>query len=209
MNVLAHAYLSHDNDEWLLGGYIADDVKGRAFHSYSKDIRQGILLHRAIDRFTDNHVIVKHATDALKPKYKRYSGVILDMFFDHFLSKYWTLFSQKPLNIFAKSMYVLILKNYMLLPLKTKMLIPFMVYNNWLVSYGSLEGLNKRLCGMASRTRFSSGMEKASTELAGNYKFYKTQFMKFFPELINFVETEKRINSQPLLISSNYPIYNE
>ncbi len=192
MNHLAHAYFSDNNDEWLIGGYIADDVKGRAFNTYTKGIQQGILLHRAIDKFTDNHAIVKHATDALKTKYKRYSGVIIDMFFDHFLSKYWHDFSKKPLNTFAQNLYILILKHYMILPLKTKMLIPFMVYNNWLVSYGSIEGLHKRLCGMARRTSFHSKMDKASTELTNNYEFYKSHFMDFFPELNAFVCEQKK-----------------
>jgi len=168
-------------------------VKGSAFNNYSKGIRQGILLHRAIDSYTDTHEVVKEAVLSLKPKYLRYSGVIVDMFFDHFLSSLWHKFSDDTLEDFSKNFYISLLKHYYNLPVKSKMLLPFMICNNWFVAYGKIKGLEKRLIGMSQRTKFYSGMDKAIAELINDYDMYKEYFLSFFPDLINFAEQEKEM----------------
>ncbi len=194
MNYLAHIFLAGKNEDWQVGGFIADAVKGRVINNYSKGIQEGIWLHRAIDQYTDVHPVVKSLIMNLKPKYKRYSGVITDMFFDHFLSKYWTHFSNQPLNSFAQNFYVLILKHYLTIPVKCKMIVPFMVYNNWLMTYGNIQGLQKRLHGMSQRTQFYSGMDRAVIDLQADYSYYKNMFMQFFPELVKFTENLKSSN---------------
>lgn len=191
MNFLAHLYLSGNNEEWKLGGFIADAVKGNRILKYPVGIRQGIVLHRRIDVYTDNHPIFKQSAERLKPRYKRYSGVITDVFYDHFLNVYWNKYSEENISDFVKDFYVKLLKNYFILPPKFRMMIPFLVYNNWLISYGTFDGLNKRLEGMSKRTTFYSGMGTAIDELQEHYKQFQSEFFVFFDDLLAFVEIEK------------------
>ena len=87
MNYLAHIYLSNEEEEITLGNFIADGVKGKKYVQFPLGIQQGILLHRAIDSFTDAHPIVRKSTKRLHKKYGHYSGVIVDILYDHFLAK--------------------------------------------------------------------------------------------------------------------------
>jgi len=191
MNFLAHLYLSGDDEEWRLGGFIADAVKGEKILSYSQGIQKGIILHRKVDYFTDTHPLFKQSVERLKPRYKRYSGVITDMFYDHFLSVYWENFSKTDLSIFAKTFYIELVKNYLILPVKSRIAVPFLVYHNWLLTYSNLEDLKKRFEGMSRRTSFISGMETAVEELEKNYKWYENEFFEVFNDVLNKAEIEK------------------
>jgi len=192
MNFLAHLYLSGINDDWRLGGFIADAVKGDKIFKYSEAVRQGIILHRKIDEFTDNHPVFKFSVERLKPKYKRYSSVITDMFYDHFLSVNWDKYSNEKLLEFAQHFYIHLTKNYLILPPRFRMAVPFLIYNNWLISYGSIEGLKKRLEGMSRRTAFYSGMNYAIEELQEHYPSFQDEFLVFFDDVIPFADIEKK-----------------
>ena len=186
MNFLAHLYLSGDDEEIITGNFIADHVKGRAIEKFSEGIRAGIVLHREIDTFTDSHHVWIQSKNRLTVKYRKYAGVITDMFYDHFLSANWAEYSDESLDDFTSRMYRIVMKRYLQLPAKTKRMLPFMAKDNWLKNYGTLEGLNRALNGMARRTPFDSGMETAIEELKINYASYADEFERFFPELVNF-----------------------
>ena len=103
MNFLAHLYLSGDNPKVKVGNFIGDFVKGKNLKDrFEADIARGIGLHREIDWFTDTHSIVKQSKDRLRPKYRHYSGVIVDIFYDHFLAKNWDRYSKQLLPDFAE-----------------------------------------------------------------------------------------------------------
>ena len=74
MNFLSHLHLSGDSEGLIIGNYIADSVKGSAYNMFSNEIQKGILLHRKIDTFTDNHPTVEQSKKRLREKYKKYSG---------------------------------------------------------------------------------------------------------------------------------------
>ena len=93
MNFLAHVFLSGSDEHLILGNLIADAVKGRQFDNYNINVQKGILLHRYIDKFTDTHPIVKQSKQRLENDYKRYSGIIVDIFYDHFLSANFKTYS--------------------------------------------------------------------------------------------------------------------
>ncbi|MGB5463037.1 MAG: DUF479 domain-containing protein, partial [Aureibaculum sp.] len=98
MNYLAHIYLSGDDDYIKIGNFIADRVKGKEYLNYQTEIQYGILLHRQIDTFTDQHSIVKKSKLRLHERYSHYDGVIIDILYDHFLAKNWKIYSEIPLN---------------------------------------------------------------------------------------------------------------
>ncbi|MCF8302691.1 MAG: ACP phosphodiesterase [Bacteroidales bacterium] len=191
MNYLAHAYLS-GNDKWIIiGNFIGDHVKGNDMDDYRPEVRRGIKLHRHIDYYTDTHPIVKQSINRLQDKYHKYAGVVVDMFYDHFLARYWKDYSSEDLHDFTKRIYKIISTHYFMLPGKTRWILPFMRRRDWMASYAELEGLQRALGGMAKRTPFQSDMEYAVQDLEENYDDFLEEFRSFFPELINHVEYVK------------------
>ncbi len=186
MNYLAHIYLSGDNDLVTIGNFIADGIKGKNYKKYPKDIQIGILLHRNIDTYTDAHKIVRKSTKRLHEKYGHYSGVIIDILYDHFLAKNWNSYSNIPLEDYANTFYNSLEKHYDILPLRVQKMMPYMVTDNWLLSYASIEGISRVLDGMNKRTNNRSAMNEAVQELEEFYEEFENEFTTFFSELIDF-----------------------
>jgi len=186
MNYLAHIYLSGDNDLVTIGNFIADGIKGKSYKEYPKDIQIGILLHRNIDTFTDAHEVVRQSTKRLHEKYGHYSGIIVDILYDHFLAKNWSNYCNIPLDSYVEHFYDLLETHYELLPLRIQKMMPYMMTGNWLVNYASINGISKALEGMDRRTKNRSGMNEAVNELELFYSDFETEFSTFFEELIRF-----------------------
>lgn len=186
MNYLAHTFLAGENQKTIVGSFIADAIKGNHLDIYEKDIALGVKLHRAIDQFTDTNNIVQNSKKRLYGKYHKYAGVIVDMFYDHFLAKNWSDYSAIPLDETAHNTYGLILKHYSILPSKIIRILPFMIYHNWFVSYADINKLKLHFEGMARRTSFVSGMENVTEDLRTDYNLYEKEFKLFFPLVIDF-----------------------
>lgn len=187
MNFLAHLYLSGDNHKIMLGNFIGDFVKGRnALEQFDPEIIRGIQLHRAIDEFTDNHPIVTVSKNRLRPKYRHYSGVIVDVFYDHFLARNWDTYHPELLPDFADKAYGVIQSHDPILPKEVKFMMPYMIKGNWLVNYARTEGIHRALSGMARRTPYESKMEQSVEDLKKNYAEFSQEFATFFPTLKQF-----------------------
>ena len=125
MNFLAHIYLSKDDPMITIGNFMADGIKGKKYLKYNEEIQKGILIHRWIDTYTDSHPIVKQSTKRLHKKYSHYSGVIVDILYDHFLAKNWKNYHQEPLEKYIANFYQLLIDNHTLLtPRIQKIMIP-------------------------------------------------------------------------------------
>jgi len=186
MNFLAHIYLSGDDVGRIIGNFIGDEVKGNSYQSFPLPIQKGIILHRAIDTFTDSHPVVRQSTKRLHANYSHYSGVIVDIFYDHFLAKNWSKYSTVPLPDFAENFYNLMQEHLDLLPQKIQHMLPFMISGNWLVSYATLEGIGAILQNMNRRTDYKSGMDTSVNELREFYSEFEQEFFLFFEELQSF-----------------------
>jgi acyl carrier protein phosphodiesterase len=193
MNFLAHLYLSGDNEEVITGNFIADHVKGDSVMKYGDGIQSGIRLHREIDAFTDSHPVFLKTRERLNGNYRKYAGVVADMFYDHFLSADWKTYSDESLEGFTDRMHSIIIKRFPVLPDKSQRFIAYMKKFNWFTGYGTLEGLGRALNGMAIRTPFKSGMENAVQDLKAHYHLYREEFQFFFPEIIDYT-IQRRIN---------------
>jgi acyl carrier protein phosphodiesterase len=184
MNFLAHLYLSGDDPGIQIGNFIGDFVKGRNLTGrFPEAVVKGIQLHRAIDAYTDSHEVVAQSKNLLRPRYRHYAGVIVDLYYDHFLASRWSEFHTQPLSHYAQHAYTLIRENLSVLPEEVQYMFPYMVRGNWLVSYASVEGIGRALQGMARRTSFRSGMEEATAELREYYSEFETHFLTFIPQL--------------------------
>jgi acyl carrier protein phosphodiesterase len=189
MNFLAHLHLSGNNPNIMLGNFMGDFVKGKSYRQqYEPEIIKGIELHRSIDEFTDSHPVVTESKNRLRPTYRHYSGVIVDVFYDHFLAANWNQFHSLPLETFAQQAYQTILSADTILPAELNQMMPYMINGNWLVNYSNVEGIHRALSGMASRTPYRSKMEEAVNDLRGNYEDFKKEFMEFFPQLEGFCQ---------------------
>jgi len=196
MNYLAHIYLSGENSLVTIGNFIADGIKGKDYKKFSKEIQTGVLLHRHIDTFTDTHKTVRQSTKRLHKKYGHYSGVIVDILYDHFLAKNWNTYSNVPLGEYIDVFYDSLEEHYNILPVRIQKMMPFMMTDNWLLSYASIDGISRVLEGMNRRTKNRSGMDKAINELEEFYTDFETEFTSFFDELIEFSKLKlKELNS--------------
>jgi acyl carrier protein phosphodiesterase len=188
MNFLAHLYLSGDNEGIILGNFMADAVKGNLLDHYPTKVIKGIRLHRHIDSFTDHHPVFRSSKNRLVHKYEKFSGVIVDLYYDHFLARYWPEYSDNDLEAFVSEAYKLLLRNYDLLPARSRRILPYMIAQNWLVGYADLGKLARVFQGMSRRSRFSSGMENAVEDLQKDYQAFEGDFRTFFPDIIRHIE---------------------
>ena len=188
MNFLAHIYLSGENDDIKIGNFLGDFVKGRLNKltntQFSDGIIKGLSLHREIDFFTDNHPIVRKSIDRLQPKYHKFSGIVVDMFYDHILAKNFHQYSLISLEDYANNFYDLLEKRKLEIPQPMERMVNSMVVRNWFVGYKSYAGIEWALTGISKRLSFESGIENAVEELRNDFKLYEAEFQLFFPEII-------------------------
>tara|TARA_R110000850_G_scaffold274786_2_gene412790 strand:+ start:20121 stop:20723 length:603 start_codon:yes stop_codon:yes gene_type:complete len=192
MNFLAHIYLSGTDEEIIIGNFIADGIKGKQYLKFPPGIQKGILLHREIDTFTDAHPIVRQSTKRLHKNYGHYSGIIVDILYDHFLAKNWNQYSKVPLTTFVENFYNLLHNHYHILPLRIQKMMPHMISDNWLLSYATIPGIGKILFQMNYRTQNKSKMNFAVEELELHYDDFENEFTLFFAELIPFCNKKRK-----------------
>ena len=184
MNFLAHIYLSGNNDLIKIGNFMADGIRGKDYLKFPEQVRNGILLHRQIDTFTDAHPIYRKSKHRLHKKYGHYSGVIMDILYDHFLAKNWKIYSNEKLEEYVYHFYKSLKENKNILSEKTKLIMPYMIDQNWLTSYATIAGIENILFQMDYRTKHRANMQEATVELKEFYVEFEEEFTLFFGELI-------------------------
>jgi acyl carrier protein phosphodiesterase len=188
MNFLAHIYLSGESDELKIGNFIGDFVKASDMKNYSETINQGIEIHWAIDEFTDQHPIVQKSKDRLRPKYGHYAGVIVDIYYDHYLALNWKDYHSDDLRIYVNKQYRMLESHISILPKKVVHMLPFMIQHDWLYNYQYFDGIERVMHGMANRSSFNSKMDESVLELKKYHREFEKEFEEFFVELQAFCE---------------------
>ena len=184
MNFLAHIYLSGENDLIKIGNFMADGIRGKQFEHFPEDVQKGILLHRFIDTYTDSHDVFRQSTKRLHEKYHHYAGVIVDIVYDHFLAKNWKKYSDEKLDRFVNQFYRSLHENYPILTEKTQDMMPYMIKQNWLLSYQTVEGIHQILTQMdRRRSKNQSNMQFATAELKEFYPEFEHEFTLFFEDM--------------------------
>lgn len=193
MNYLAHIYLSGEDEELMVGNYLGDHVRGKEFPNLTKRMVDGIYLHRFIDSYTDSHQIVKQSKIRLRPVYGKYSAVIVDIYYDHFLAYNWNKYHKMSLASYTQKSYGILRKHYSILPERTKIVLSHMSEHNWLLNYADLEGMEKALRGISKRTKYDSNIDKSIHELKEYYTEFEKEFSDFFPDLVKEVEAKSGV----------------
>lgn len=192
MNFLAHIYLSHQDNEEMVGNFIGDFVKGRNFSHYPEKIAKGIRLHRDIDHYTDNHPTFKESVDVIRPYCGRYAGIAVDVYYDYFLAKDWQKYHNEPLSSFSEHFYKHLAFHLEDVPEKVQSMFPYMKKDNWLLKYATYYGIDRSLNGINRRTGGKAGIDKGIEWLKEHEGTLQVQFDDFFPDLIHFTEKARQ-----------------
>ena len=192
MNFLAHLFLSCGNEDLLIGNFIADFIRNSEVANYAPSIQEGVRLHRQIDTYTDKHPLVRKGVRRLQPYHRKYAPVVIDIIFDHLLAKNWALYSGQSLDLFANNIYDVLNHRMEELPDKLKKRLPGMIAANWLQAYETKEGMLITLKQMDRRTSFPSNFTGALDHLELDYDLYNTEFQGFFPDVVEYVESQCR-----------------
>ncbi|MDJ0599631.1 MAG: acyl carrier protein phosphodiesterase [Crocosphaera sp.] len=202
MNYLAHLLLAENTPDSRIGNLLGDFMKGRIDQEnspYSSGIIKGIKTHFKVDEFTDKHEIFKQSKKRIYQSQGRFSGVLIDIFYDHFLAKNWHLFSSEKLETFADNIYIILQKNHNILPERLQLILPRIILENWLVSYGKIEGITRTCQRLSKRIKRPNNcahrgadlFEIAHHDLQQNYQELEKDFLSFFPELVKYVNTNR------------------
>jgi acyl carrier protein phosphodiesterase len=186
LNYLAHAYLSFNQPPILAGNLFSDFVKGRQVNQYPEEVRKGILLHRAIDSFTDEHAATREAKNIFKPHYRLYSSAFIDVSYDHFLANDWQQFTDDSLSEFSQQVYISLDKYLDVSPEPFKQLFPYMKQQNWLYNYRTRLGIERSFAGVVHRAAYLTESQTAFKLFEENYTKLQQYYTDFFPALRQF-----------------------
>ncbi len=185
MNYLAHLRLAAPTDESRLGNLLGDFARGLDLESLPPAVKDGVRMHREIDRFTDAHPAFRRARAILAPRYSRYSGVLVDVFFDHHLSRQWDRFGAVlPLADFTASVYAMLERWDAYLPPRLRVVAPRMAAEDWLARYGEFEAIDRTLLGLSRRLSRENPLAEAGAELRRHHDRLRVLFERFFPDVI-------------------------
>ncbi len=199
MNHLAHLFLSFEKPPVMVGNLLGDFVKSKSsIQALPIGIQQGIYLHRHIDTFTDNHEVVGVSKKRFYDDFGKYASVVVDVYYDYCLVKNWEAYSNLPLQEFANFSYQTLKDAEEHLPTKLKKNLPAMIEHNWLMRYGTLEGIQFTFDRLAKRAKYDFNFHIAAKILEENKEVLYKDFNTFFPTLIatsklKLVELENEI----------------
>ncbi len=193
MNYLAHSFLSFQKPEITIGNFIADSIQGNRFDGLSEGIIDGIRLHRKIDMFTDSHPIFLTSKYRFTKDFGKYNGVLMDIFYDHYLAKNFDKYSDMTLQQHSTYVYDLLQNNFDYLPEPAKRFYGYMTERNVLVQYASLQGIETVLEHLSHRIRHRYQLNLAMPILIEQYDDIEQEFFVFFDEMIAFCKQQSEI----------------
>lgn len=187
MNYLAHALLSNNNKGLLIGNFIADHIRGNDFKSFPEEVIKGIQLHRRIDTFTDAHPEFKKSKRLFYEGFEKYSGVLVDIYFDHLLAKNFETHSETTLPEFSKNVYSVYSDHRHLIPQSSARFLDYVLQNNIYNSYAEIKGIEQVLNHLSHRIKHKSQLDesvklfhKNKDELEANFNnFFKAAILEF------------------------------
>ena len=190
MNYLAHAYLSFNQNEILVGNLISDFVKGKKKFDYPVNVQRGMALHRAIDTFTDFHAVTKEAKEVFRPHYRLYAGAFIDVVYDHFLANDEQEFNESSLFSFSQYAYDTLENNKEWLPDRFQKMFHYMKLQNWLFYYRTIQGAEKSFSGLVHRATYMEESNTACNLFEQHYQLLQACYRHFWPDVKTFVQKQ-------------------
>lgn len=185
VNWLAHLRLAPEDPMLAIGNLCGDFVAGVDLTRLPAALQRGIFQHRAIDRFVDGHAVMLRSRQRLGPGLRRFAGVLIDVFYDHFLARDWDTHGDgRPLGSFAASTYALLERHAAVLPDRLRQALPAMRAEDWLTGYARLDGIDRTLARMATRLRRPTPLAEGGALLRAAYAPLGSDFAELWPELV-------------------------
>jgi len=196
VNFLAHLILSGDQPDWIIGGFLGDFVKGSLKGNFPSKIEDGIRLHRKIDRFTDFHPRIKRCQALFPADLRRFSGIIVDISFDHFLAKHWRNFDERELSVFNQEMLRTLNHESLALPANARLFLDRMASHDILLRYAKPEAIPLILKRTGQRLSRPTPLIESGDQFIKQYDQLELAFFEFFPELETFAREQREILAQ-------------
>jgi len=189
----------------MVGNFMGDYVKGRDYLDYPEEVSRGIMLHRKIDFFTDQHPVTKESRMHIIQYYRKYSGIVIDILYDYLLARNWEIYCDVPLPHYVNNVFHLLRRHYDLFPQGIKNWFPNFIRNNWLMSYSTLGGVETVLHRMSSRTSLPEFTDQAMEIFHEKTDQFNREFNQFFPDIRRYVEKQYNITTGQC-ISNSKPV---
>lgn len=189
MNHLAHCLLSFNDEDLLLGNFIGDYVKGSDWKNYPAGVQKGILLHRAIDSFTDNHALTDRSVTRLRRFAGRFTPPVIDVLYDHVLAIYWNRYSDLSLSTFSRSTYRQLEKRAAEMPDMLRERLPRMLAADFLNGYATREGMAFVLDRFSRRLPAIFDPQATLAFFFEEFDAFSEDFNGFFPDMLAHAES--------------------
>ena len=186
MNYLFHLHLSGDDPDLITGNFMGDFVKGRLDDRYPPRLSRGITLHRSIDSFAHTDQSFNRSRLRIDPTFGLYRGILVDLFYDHFLAVSWREWSNEPLFDYLDRVRGVIEARRLLLPERLQQIVPI-IFEDMIPSYLDPEGVGKALARMSRRIERANPLAAGGLELVRNYDDLRGDFQEFMPAVKEFV----------------------
>lgn len=174
-----------------MGNLLGDFARGVDINQLTTPVRQGLINHRMIDQFTDTHPQVRELKTLFSPQRRRFSGIALDVLFDHFLIHHWHRFTTEPLDCFIDQAYNDLHQGMPLMPQRMQRVVGRMIEGDWIRSYEDIDQVGFALDRIAGRIRFQNDFTGSINEVQQQYAVLEAGFLQFFPDLITFHKRNK------------------
>jgi len=186
MNHLAHAVLAGPDDDLILGGLLGDFVHGPVPTGLRRGVERGIRLHRAIDVYTDGHPVVVELRRLFDPPFRRYAGILLDIWFDHLLARDFARWSNTPLATYSEALLALLRRHATELPADMRGFVAYMQRNDLPAAYADAAMIGRALAGVGTRLSRANPLHEALPLLLERDAALREGFEAFFPQLQTF-----------------------
>jgi len=185
VNYLFHLYLSGDDPEILTGNFMGDFVKGRLGDDYPPRLRRGLELHRRIDSFAQNQPQFNRSRLRIGKEFGLYRGILVDLYYDHFLASTWSDWSEEPLPQYLQRVRLIVEGKRSHLPERLQGMVP-VIFEEMIPSYTEIEGIANALARMSKRVKRTNPLAGGGPELARHYKGLYADFLEFLPAAREF-----------------------
>lgn len=203
MNFLAHLHLADPDPGLMLGGIVADFARNPEVAALPRDVQAGVRLHRLVDGFTDSHPIVQRSIARISPRMGWFSGIVIDIYYDHVLGRDWGDYSAEPLRAFADRAYRLLEEVFPHATPDGQWFIRRLIDRDYLVGYSTIEGITRTLDRVSRRIaeripKKAVALTEAVPDLLAADAEVSADFHAFYPELMAFAAEQRRtLSAEP------------
>lgn len=180
MNFLFHIFLSGNDPELLTGNFMGDFVKGQLGDRYPDGITRGLMLHRKLDSFAQRDFFFQQSRLRLSREYGLYRGVLVDLFYDHFLVATWSNWSEESFASYLARARKIVDSHLAIMPEELQKFVP-VIFEELIPSYATVAGIETALHRMSRRIGRANPLSGGAQELIAHYHNLQTDFCAFTP----------------------------